>query len=108
MIVIVYFLLLAVAFFFLIVRPQRRQLAARRALVAAIEVGDEVITAGGLYGVVVSAAGETLEIEVASGVVLTIAREAIARRRDDGTEAAAPSPADPEQDITGDPPASED
>ena len=47
---LVYFALLAVAFFFLIVRPQRRQLAARRALIQAVEVGDEIITAGGIYG----------------------------------------------------------
>ena len=45
-------MLLAVAFFVLIVRPQRRQMAARRALIASIEVGDEVITAGGIYGTV--------------------------------------------------------
>ncbi len=117
MIVIVYFLLLAVAFFFLIVRPQRRQLAARRALVAAIEVGDEIITAGGIYGVVISAAEESLEIEVAPGVVLTLAREAIARRRDDAPNSApepeapeleAPEHADPEQAITGDTPVAED
>ena len=106
MIVIVYFLLLAVAFFFLIVRPQRRQLAARRALVAAIEVGDEIITAGGIYGRVVSAAEESLEIEVAPGVVLTLAREAIARRRED--EAADHEPNDHEQGIAGDTPVPED
>lgn len=87
MIVIAYFLLLAVAFFFLIVRPQRRQLAARRALVAAVEVGDEIITAGGIYGIVVGAAEESLEIEVAPGVVLTLAREAIARKRDADVDA---------------------
>lgn len=87
MIVIAYFLLLAVAFFFLIVRPQRRQLAARRALVAAVEVGDEIITAGGIYGTVVGAAEESLEIEVAPGVVLTLAREAIARKRDADVDA---------------------
>lgn len=87
MIVIAYFLLLAVAFFFLIVRPQRRQLAARRALVAAVEVGDEIITAGGIYGVVVGAAEESLEIEVAPGVVLTLAREAIARKREADVDA---------------------
>ena len=80
---IVYFALLAVAFFFLIVRPQRRQLAARRALIQAVEVGDEIITVGGVYGVVLSIEEDTLRVEIAPGVVMTLAREAVARRRDD-------------------------
>jgi|tagenome__1003787_1003787.scaffolds.fasta_scaffold20466930_2 preprotein translocase subunit YajC len=80
---IVYFALLAVAFFFLIVRPQRRQLAARRALVQAVEVGDEIITAGGIYGVVQSIDEDTMQVEIAPGVVMTLAREAVARRRED-------------------------
>ena len=80
---LVYFALLAVAFFFLIVRPQRRQLAARRALVQAVEVGDEIITAGGIYAVVLSIEDETMQVEIAPGVEMTLAREAVARRRED-------------------------
>ena len=80
---LVYLALLAIVFFFLIVRPQRRQTAARRALISAVEVGDEVITAGGIYGTVREIEDDVLQIEVAEGVVLTLAREAIARRRGD-------------------------
>lgn len=80
---IVYFALLAVAFFFLIVRPQRRQLAARRALIRAVEVGDEIITAGGIYAVVLSIDEDTMQVEIAPGVEMKLAREAVARRRDD-------------------------
>ena len=80
---IVYFALLAVAFFFLIVRPQRRQLAARRALIQAVEVGDEIITAGGIYAVVLSIDEDTMQVEIAPGVVMTLAREAVAQRRPD-------------------------
>ena len=82
-VLLVYLALLAVVFFFLIVRPQRRQMAARRALISAVDVGDDIITAGGIYGTVRSIDGDALQIEVADGVVLTLAREAIARRRDD-------------------------
>ena len=85
---IVYFALLAVAFFFLIVRPQRRQLAARRALIQAVEVGDEIITVGGVYGLVLSIDDDTLQVEIAPGVVITLAREAVARRRDDDAPSA--------------------
>src|SRR6478736_4722290 len=94
---IVYFALLAVAFFFLIVRPQRRQLAARRALIQAVDVGDEIITAGGIYAVVLRIDEDTMQVEIAPGVVMTLAREAVARRRDD-----APSAPDT-IDLPGDP-----
>ena len=101
---LVYLALLAVVFFFLIVRPQRRQMSARRALIAAVEVGDDVITAGGIYGTVREIDGDVLKIEVADGVVLTLAREAIARNRDDEPDAERPDADDsaPEAPATED------
>lgn len=75
-----YFGLLIVGFYFLLVRPQRRQVAARRAIVAAIEVGDDVVTAGGIHGVVVSLDTDLVGLEIAPGVVITIARGAINAR----------------------------
>jgi preprotein translocase subunit YajC len=85
---IVYFALLIVAFFFLIVRPQRRQLAARKALIKAVDVGDEIITAGGIYGVIRSIDEEqdTMRVEIAPGIEMTLAREAVARRREEMPE----------------------
>lgn len=76
---IAWFVLLAVVFFVLVVRPQRRQVAAHRALVANLGVGDEVITAGGLYGTIRALRDETIELEVADGVVIRLARGAVAR-----------------------------
>jgi preprotein translocase subunit YajC len=99
---LVYFALLAVAFFFLIVRPQRRQLAARRALVQAVEVGDEIITAGGIYAVVLSIDDDTMQVEIAPGVVMTLAREAVARRREDPVPAAGDTDAPPSDPTAAD------
>jgi preprotein translocase subunit YajC len=79
-IVVVYLVILVVGFFFLIVRPQRRQMAARRALIAAVDIGDEVVTSGGIHGIVRSLGDETLELEIAPAVVVTVARGAIAAR----------------------------
>ena len=100
---LVYFALLAVAFFFLIVRPQRRQLAARRALLQAVEVGDEIITAGGIYAVVRSIDEDTLRVEIAPGIQMKLAREAVARRREepaDTIDLADPSDATDPTDAT--------
>jgi preprotein translocase subunit YajC len=90
---IAWFVLLAAVFFFFVVRPQRRQMVAHRTLVASLEVGDEVITAGGVYGTLRAIHDETVELEIANGVTITLARAAIARQvspvpHDDSGEAA--------------------
>ena len=80
MIVVVYLVVLVAGFFFLVVRPQRRQMAARRALIASVGVGDEVVTSGGIHGTVRSLGDDTVELEIAPAVVVTVARGAIAGR----------------------------
>lgn len=76
---IAWFVLLAAAFFFFVVRPQRRQIAAHRALVASIDVGDDIVTAGGIHGTIRALHDETVDVEIATGVVVKLARGAIAR-----------------------------
>jgi preprotein translocase subunit YajC len=79
MVILVYFAIIAVAFFLLIVLPQRRRTNAHRALLAALQVGDEVITIGGILGTIRELDDEKIRLEVADGVVLTVARNAIAQ-----------------------------
>ena len=76
---LIWFAVLGLAFFFFIVRPQRRQMAAHRALVASLEVGDVVITTSGIYGTIRSLDDEAVDLEIASGVVVKIARAAVSR-----------------------------
>jgi preprotein translocase subunit YajC len=78
--VVIYLVLLVAAFFFLVVRPQRRQMASHRALVASLEVGDEVVTTGGILGTVQALDDEVIDLAVAPTVVLRVARGAVARR----------------------------
>jgi preprotein translocase subunit YajC len=96
------------AFFFLIVRPQRRRVTQHRAFVSALELGDDVVTTGGIYGTVRALRGEAVELEVAPGIVMTFARAAVAQRayHDTATDAASGTPeiANPESDN----PASDD
>ena len=80
MVIFVYFAVIALAFFLLIVLPQRRRTNAHRALLAALQVGDEVITIGGILGTIRELDDEKIELEVADGVVITVARNAIAQR----------------------------
>ena len=79
MVILVYFAIIAVAFFLLIVLPQRRRTNAHRALLASLQVGDEVITIGGILGTIRELDDEKIKLEVAPDVVLTVARNAIAQ-----------------------------
>jgi len=77
---IIWFVVLAVAFFLFVVRPQRRQVAARQALIESIVVGDEIVTSGGILGTVRSVDDDLVDLEIATGVVIKVARGAIAQR----------------------------
>jgi preprotein translocase subunit YajC len=79
MVIFVYFAVIALAFFLLIVLPQRRRTNAHRALLASLKVGDDVVTIGGILGVIVSIDEQRIELDVADGVVITVARNAIAQ-----------------------------
>ena len=48
-----------------------------------VAVGDEIITAGGIHGVVREADEDELRIEIAPGVVVTLDRRAVAAVADD-------------------------
>ena len=74
-------LLLALMYFFL-VRPQQVRVKRQRALISSLEVGDRVLTVGGMVGTVVSLEGDLAELEIADGVVATFVRPAISRRVD--------------------------
>ena len=70
-----------------IVLPQRRRAAAHNRLVAELAVGDEIMTAGGLYGTVTRIADDDVSVEVTPGVEVRLARRAVAAVLD-GAEAA--------------------
>jgi preprotein translocase subunit YajC len=63
--------------------PQQRRQRAHLELVAALGVGAEVMTTAGVYGTITELDDETVHLEVAPGVVIRIARQAILRRVDE-------------------------
>jgi preprotein translocase subunit YajC len=98
MVIFAYFAVIALAFFLLIVLPQRRRTNAHRALLAGLAVGDEVITIGGILGTIRAIDDEKIELEVAEGVVVTVARNAIAQLARSAPEASGADPGDGEAD----------
>ncbi len=77
---VIVFLLPLVLLWVLMIRPQQQRVRQAREMAASLEAGDEVVTAGGIYGTVTDADGDILSVEVAPGVVLRVLRGAIAQR----------------------------
>lgn len=77
---IFYAVILGGIFYFLIIRPQRTRARRHQELIGSIGVGDEVTTAGGIYGTVETIDDETAVIRVEDGGSLRIARRAIATK----------------------------
>ena len=75
--VIVIAILLVLAWFFLVL-PARRRQRSHQAMQNDVEPGDEIITAGGIHGVVREAGPDQLRVEIAPETVVTLDRRAVA------------------------------
>jgi len=64
-------------FWIILVRPQRRRTREQTDLIESLEEGDEIVSAGGLYAVIREIEGETLHVEIADGLVVRMARNAV-------------------------------
>ncbi len=75
-------LLLGFVFYFLMIRPQQRRSRQQQQLIRSIEVGDEVVTGGGIFGRVVDIDDDEdiVTLEIADGVEIHILRAGIGRR----------------------------
>src|SRR6476620_11772571 len=78
-------LIIAVLFgvlWFAMIRPQRAKVQAQQRLLSTVEVGDEILTVGGIYGIVQEVEpdeeGGDLVVEIAEGIHVRSARKALA------------------------------
>jgi len=84
------------AMWFALVRPQQRRVREHREFVAGVSVGDDVVTASGIYGTVTALDDERAQLRVAPGVELTVARLALSRRQPPAADAPPPTSQDHE------------
>jgi preprotein translocase subunit YajC len=71
-------LLIPFAMYFFMIRPQRRRMRETQELQRSIQVGDEVITSSGVYGVITGEDGDSrFWLEIDDDVQIRIARAAI-------------------------------
>jgi len=63
--------------YFLIVRPSKRRMAEYQKMLNSLKVGNRVLAAG-IYGVIKKIGETTIDVEIAKGVVVVVAKNAIA------------------------------
>lgn len=68
---------IALVFWLLVIRPQSRRQRELRDMQSSLEVGERVMLTSGVYGTLREVGDQTVGVEVADGVVITVARGAV-------------------------------
>ena len=84
---LIFLALLILIFYFMLIRPQRRRVEQHRRLISSIGIGDEVVTIGGIYGIVGRLGDDDVELEISPGTTIRVVKSAIARRVTQDAEA---------------------
>ena len=86
----VYIIIFVALIYFVGIRPQQKRRKELELLSSSLRAGDEIVTAGGIYGIVSEVEeGGTILLQVAEDVDIRIAQASIARK----TSGDAPAPA---------------
>ena len=70
-------ILMFVVLYFLMIRPQMKRAKEQKAMIEALQKGDEVVALGGLVGRIVELSDQYATIEIASGTNIVIQRLAV-------------------------------
>lgn len=95
-------IVIIIVFYLMLIRPQRKKEKALKEMIAALKVGDEVVTVGGLHGKIVRVKDETFVIESGMGAnksTIKIERSAVSRvtKQKDSENRYAPPVEEPEE-----------
>ncbi len=74
---LIIFAIFGVLMYVLLILPQQRRMKEQQALLASLNEGDHVLTTSGIYGNIIEFEGPVLWLEVAKGVEIKVAREAV-------------------------------
>ncbi len=69
-----------VVMYFFMIRPQQQKAKEQQKMVDALKAGDDIITAGGLHGKVISTDEKTVTISAGGGARLTFEKSSITRK----------------------------
>jgi preprotein translocase subunit YajC len=74
----IFIIVILILMWFLLIRPQRRRQLDSQRLIDSLAVGQEIVTAGGLYGTITALEDDEARVEIADGIEVRVAKRAIA------------------------------
>ena len=88
---------IALLFWLLMIRPAQRRQRDLRRMQSSLTVGDEVMLTSGIYGVLRSLGDDRIDVEIAPGTVVAVARGAVGSVVSDSVDT---DPADDDAETT--------
>lgn len=79
---IIIMLLIFVAFWFLLIAPQRKKQKEHAKMLQALEKGDKVKTAGGVFGTITGVKDDRFVLRIAENVKIEVAKDSVATKSD--------------------------
>jgi len=83
---IIYFAFIFAVFYFILIRPQQKRAKQHKELVSTLNVNDEVVTAGGIFGTVTRVKDSTVWLKIADKVEVEILKTSISSRKPEKKE----------------------
>jgi preprotein translocase subunit YajC len=74
---IIMMVLMFAAFYFLLIRPQQKKQKAHTALVTGLQVGDEVLTAGGILGKITAVSEHYAIVKISDNTEIKIQKSSV-------------------------------
>jgi preprotein translocase subunit YajC len=71
-------ILMFAIFYFLLIRPQQKKAKAHKETLSTIKKGDQIVSSGGLHGVITGLTDDIVTIEIAPKVRVKISRGSVA------------------------------
>jgi len=71
--------------YFLILRPQQKKMKDQQSMIAALAVGDSVVTTAGILGVIRALESKVVTLEIANNVQVKMLRSQVSQKLKDGT-----------------------
>jgi preprotein translocase subunit YajC len=91
----IYIIIFGALIYFMVLRPQKKRRQEMELLASSLVVGDEVVTTGGIYGIVSELEeGGTILLQVAEDVDIRINQTAVLRKTSNDVVAPAAQPAE--------------
>lgn len=79
-------ILIFIIFYFLLIRPQQKRAKDHKSMLDALQKGDSVVTAGGLFGKITGLTDTVVTLEIAEKVRVKVSRGQISTKRDLGEQ----------------------